>query len=317
MICAPTWPPSRPAWTRSSPHSPSRPGQCPTPAAGWDIRDSISHLCFFDEAAQLALTDAPAFAAVRQQVTDSPSEDTPPDLALGRGDPHASDEADQAGKSGGQLDHGPLLDRWRASRHATREAIAAAHAIDPRARIPWFGPPMSLASFATARLMETWAHGADVRDALGVPLDPTPRLRHVIHLGVNARPFAFAVHDVDDPGDPIRVEATAPDGTVWAWGPEDAADRVTGPALDLALVAHPAPAQNTHGHCRHWPHRPGLAGRGPGVRRIGHDYQRRPLMAACHPDPEGPALRPACPGRPIPGRDDHLAGAGRSAVVVT
>jgi uncharacterized protein (TIGR03084 family) len=208
----------------------------PTPAAGWDIRDSISHLCFFDEAAQLALTDPPAFAAVRQRVTDSPAENTPPDLALGRGSPHESDEAHQAGRSGGHRDPGPLLDRWRASRHAAREAIAAAHAIDPRARVPWFGPPMSLASFATARLMETWAHGADVRDALGVPLDPTPRLRHVIHLGVNARPFAFAVHDVDDPGDPIRVEATAPDGAVWAWGPEEAADRVTGPALDLALV---------------------------------------------------------------------------------
>ena len=208
----------------------------PTPAAGWDIRDSVSHLCFFDEAARLALTDPPAFEAVRQQVTDSPAESSPPDLALGRGNPPDPDAADQPPRSGGHRDPGPLLDRWRASRHATREAIASAHAVDPRARVPWIGPPMSLASFATARLMETWAHGVDVRDALGVPLDPTPRLRHVIHLGVNARPFAFAVHDVDDSGDPIRVEATAPDGTVWAWGPEDATDRVAGPALDLALA---------------------------------------------------------------------------------
>jgi uncharacterized protein (TIGR03084 family) len=95
---------------------------------------------------------------------------------------------------------------------------------------------MSIASFTTARLMETWAHGADVRDALGVPLAPSLRLRHVIHLGVTARPFAFAVHGVDDPGDPIRVEAQAPDGTTWTWGPDEAADRVSGPALDLALL---------------------------------------------------------------------------------
>ncbi len=215
----------------------------PTPAAGWDIRDSVSHLCFFDEAAQLALTDPPAFEAVRQQVTDSPSGETAhPTWPSVAATPTTSDEADQAPRSGGQLDPGPLLDRWRASRHATREAIAAAHAVDPRARVPWIGPPMSLASFATARLMETWAHGVDVRDALGraagshsppAPRHPPRRQRPSLRLrGARRR----------RPGDPIRVEATAPDGTVWAWGPEDATDRVAGPALDLALV----PTQRRH-----------------------------------------------------------------------
>jgi uncharacterized protein (TIGR03084 family) len=95
---------------------------------------------------------------------------------------------------------------------------------------------MSIASFTTARLMETWAHGADVRDALGVPIEPSARLRHIIHLGVTARPFSFAVHGVTDPGDPIRIEATGPDGSTWTWGPADATDRVSGSALDLALV---------------------------------------------------------------------------------
>ena len=32
---------------------------------------------------------------------------------------------------------------------------------------PWYGPSMSARSFVTARLMETWAHGMDVADALG------------------------------------------------------------------------------------------------------------------------------------------------------
>jgi uncharacterized protein (TIGR03084 family) len=193
----------------------------PTPAAGWDVRDSISHLCFFDEAATLALSDPPAFAALRRQLLSAHHAETPPDLELGRRSPD---------------DPGQLLARWRTSRRGTRDAVAATHAASPRARVAWFGPPMSVASFTTARLMETWAHGADIRAALGVPLVATPRLRHVIHLGVNARPFSFTVHDVEDPGDPVRVEATAPDGTTWAWGPDDAADRVTGPALDLALV---------------------------------------------------------------------------------
>jgi uncharacterized protein (TIGR03084 family) len=198
-----------------------------TPAAGWDVRDSISHLCFFDEAATLALTDPPAFETLRRQLTSAQADRVSPDVDLGRR------SADGPGPGCGA---GPLLTRWRTSRQHTLAAIAAAHAGAPRARVPWFGPPMSLASFTTARLMETWAHGADIRTGLGVPLETTPRLRHVIHIGVSARPFAFAVHEVTDPGDPIRVEATAPDGTVWSWGPEGAKDRVSGPALELALV---------------------------------------------------------------------------------
>jgi uncharacterized protein (TIGR03084 family) len=193
----------------------------PTPAAGWDVRDSISHLCFFDEAATLTLTDPAGFETLRRQLTTMASGTPLPDVDLGR-----THLADPAG----------LLHRWRTSRVHTVDAIAAADTNAPGRRVPWFGPPMSVASFATARLMETWAHGVDIRDALGAALAATPRLRHVIHIGVSARPFSFAVHDVKDPGDPIRVEATAPDGTTWIWGTDDAANRVTGPALDLALV---------------------------------------------------------------------------------
>ena len=47
--------------------------------------------------------------------------------------------------------------------------------------------PMSLMSFGTARLMETWAHGQDIADALGVRRTPTDRLRHIAYIGVNAR----------------------------------------------------------------------------------------------------------------------------------
>jgi uncharacterized protein (TIGR03084 family) len=95
---------------------------------------------------------------------------------------------------------------------------------------------MSLRSFATARIMETWAHGQDVADALGLEPVVSGRLRHVCHIGVAARPYAFAVHGVTDPGDPIRVEATGPESEEWAWGPDGVPDVVRGPALDLALV---------------------------------------------------------------------------------
>jgi uncharacterized protein (TIGR03084 family) len=89
---------------------------------------------------------------------------------------------------------------------------------------------------ATARLMETWAHGLDIADALGVTPAPTDRLRHIARLGYRTRDFAHVVHGVPVPADPFRVELAGPSGDVWVFGPEDAPQRVTGPALDFCLL---------------------------------------------------------------------------------
>jgi uncharacterized protein (TIGR03084 family) len=106
----------------------------------------------------------------------------------------------------------------------------------PTARLPWYGPDMAAASSVTAQLMETWAHGQDVADALGAVLEPTDRLRHIAHLGVRTAGFSFALRGLPAPTDPVRVELVAPNGAVWAWGPAGAGDRVSGPALDFCLL---------------------------------------------------------------------------------
>jgi uncharacterized protein (TIGR03084 family) len=103
-------------------------------------------------------------------------------------------------------------------------------------KLPWFGPPMSAASMATARLMETWAHGLDVADALGVSRPATARLRSIAHIGVRTRDYAFAVNGLAAPADPFLVELRAPDGTTWSWGPADAAQRVRGSAEDFCML---------------------------------------------------------------------------------
>jgi uncharacterized protein (TIGR03084 family) len=95
---------------------------------------------------------------------------------------------------------------------------------------------MSVASMATGRLMETWAHGQDVADALGVTRTPTDRLRHVARIGVRARDFAFHVRGLTPPATEFRVELVGPQGEVWTYGPEEAPQRVTGPALDFCLL---------------------------------------------------------------------------------
>jgi uncharacterized protein (TIGR03084 family) len=84
--------------------------------------------------------------------------------------------------------------------------------------------------------METWAHGQDVADALGVAHPDGPALAHVAHIGVRTRDFAFVVRGRTPPVEPFRVELVAPDGGVWSWGPEQAAQRVSGSARHFCLL---------------------------------------------------------------------------------
>jgi uncharacterized protein (TIGR03084 family) len=125
-----------------------------------------------------------------------------------------------------------LLAQWRADRTSL---LALARTVDPSARIPWYGPAMGARSFITARLMETWAHGQDVADALGVARVPAGRLRHVAHIGVRARPFSYLINGKALPEAPVHVALTAPDGSLWEWD-APAADSVRGDALDFCLV---------------------------------------------------------------------------------
>jgi uncharacterized protein (TIGR03084 family) len=185
----------------------------PTPAPGWSIADQVSHLWYFDERATEALRDPDAFAAgVAELLTASD------DPSVGRGR---------------TLPRRALLAGWRSARAAF---LDHARTVDPRQRVPWYGPPMSARSFVTARLMETWAHGQDVADALAISRVPTDRLRHVAHIGVGARAYSYIANGRPPPDAPIRVELIGPAGDVWSWGPEGAPDRVAGPALDFCLV---------------------------------------------------------------------------------
>ena len=185
----------------------------PTPATGWSVRDQISHLWFFDQRAAMALRDPEAFAADMQQL-------------LASGGTQASVEPGRA------MTGEALLAAWRADRD---DLITLARTVDPSSRVPWYGPAMAARSFITARLMETWAHGQDVVDALGAVRPATARLKHVAHIGVRARPFSYLINGLELPPEPVYVALTAPDGSTWEWG-EPAANRVTGTALDFCLV---------------------------------------------------------------------------------
>jgi uncharacterized protein (TIGR03084 family) len=184
--------------------------QLPTPAAGWDSRDTIAHLGSGDWAARLATNDPDAFNELKSE------------LVAGRINLLEACGADRASMTGAEL--------WGWFDNERADMITAFRSQGPKDRIPWVGPDMSALSFATARLMETWSHGHDLADTHHAPWPPTDRLRNVAHLGVTTRGWAYTNRGLPAPAGPVRVELVAPSGQQWEWGPADADNIVRGTA---------------------------------------------------------------------------------------
>jgi uncharacterized protein (TIGR03084 family) len=201
------------------PHAPA--WDLPTPATGWAVRDQVSHLAFFDDAARLAMAEPEVFAEEAEWAMAQMGDPMQEHLAKGRA-----------------MDGGELLGWWDGAHSGMMQGLSV---IEPEARIPWYGPPMGVMSFASARLMETWAHGQDVADAVGATRVPTDRLRHVAHLGVRARPFTYLVRGLEIPDGRTDVTLTSPSGEEWRWEvgasePGEEPATVDGSALDFCLV---------------------------------------------------------------------------------
>jgi uncharacterized protein (TIGR03084 family) len=187
-----------------------------TPAEGWNIQDQIRHLAYYENRARSAAAEPEVFRQWLSDMWQKPEK-----------------FADHIENTGKQLSNRETLDWWRQERRALLNILEVMH---PKDRLPWYGPDMSALSFATARIMETWAHGQDVVDALGVEREPTNRLRHIAHLGVRTFGWSYLNRQMEVPAVAVRVELVGPDGDLWSWGPEDAAEVVSGPAQDFCLV---------------------------------------------------------------------------------
>jgi len=190
----------------------------PTPAPGWSVHDQISHLAYFDDATRLAVRDDEWFATERDHALLDVDAYTNEIAAWFRDLPDAE------------------LFAW--FHRARDEMLAMFLSLEPSQRVPWFGPDMSAPAALTARIMETWAHGQDVADALRATRVPTRALRQVAHICVRALPNSFRTQRLPVPEAPVRVVLTGPDGDEWVWGDAlNAADSVAGSAEEFCLVA--------------------------------------------------------------------------------
>ncbi len=193
--------------------------RAPTGFFRWSPWDEVAHLCLFDETGLQAVTDPDSFRRDADVLN----------ARTARGEEIEVIARDRFGR----LDGPGLLALWR-SRYVP--LVAALAPLDAKARLPWYGPPMSARSFATARLMETWAHGQDIWDLLRRRRPPSARLRHIAHLGVSTFAWSFVNRGLPVPAPVPCVVLDGPDGAQWRWGSDAPGNEVRGSAEDFCLV---------------------------------------------------------------------------------
>ncbi len=188
----------------------------PTPAPGWTVAHQIAHLGFIAHLAWAAAADQAEFG--RLAAAAAKDFGGAVDAALTE-----------------YLDGGPAetLARWRAEQEAATKALAAFPADQT---VPWLVNPLPPSVLAAAGLMELFGHGQDVYDALGVRRVPTDRIGHLAFFGTRTRDFGYLARKLTPPAEPFGFELTAPSGVVWTFGPDDAEQRIAGPALDFCLL---------------------------------------------------------------------------------
>lgn len=188
-----------------------------TTPEGWSVAHQIGHLHWTDLQSLLAIRDPEAFHAQINEFIE-----------------RAATIVDDEAARFAEMPEGDLLAAWRTGRD---DLAAALRAVPDGEKVPWYGPPMSPVSMATARLMETWAHSLDVYDAFSVEKPQSERVRNVCHIGVRTFAYVHMVRGEEAPPAEVRVELVSPAGELWTWGPDDATERVTGKAWDFALLA--------------------------------------------------------------------------------
>lgn len=189
----------------------------PTPAPGWTVAHQIAHLAATFRMAGLAVAAPDTFRKFTAKL--GADFDANVDQAL-------------AGYLAEPRD--VLLKRWRAERAAAEEALAVT---PPMQLVPWLVRPLPAAVLAAAGMMELFGHGQDIADALGAEREHGDGLRPLVDFVARTWDFGYQTHGLPVPDIALRFEVTAPTGELWTFGPEDSPERVTGPALDLCLLA--------------------------------------------------------------------------------
>ena len=183
----------------------------------WTLESVLLHLHFWNSALDTALLQPEEFAKLIAQVGE----------ALPNGGLRALE--DSAIKPRGE----ELFEEWRSG---FRQMQSRWSALDPKQRVAWAGPSMSVRSAITARQMETWAHGQEIFDLLGQQRQEADRLKNIVMLCVNTYDWSFKVRGREAPGPMPQLKLQSPSGLLWEFGQSDGINSISGSAVGFAQV---------------------------------------------------------------------------------
>jgi uncharacterized protein (TIGR03084 family) len=193
--------------------------RAPTPAEGWTVTDQVGHLAFVFTLAGLATAEPEKFTAITSPIGNAP----------GNFDRAVNDALADYVNDPTEV----LVRRWREARDFAIKALTAQPA---DAIVPWLVNPLPPAVLACAGMMELFAHGQDIADALGVRPQRTDRIGNIVGFAVRAWEFGYQARGLTPPAEPFRFELVSPSGALWTFGDEAASDRISGSANDFCLL---------------------------------------------------------------------------------
>ena len=182
----------------------------------WTINDVVAHLYFGDYLGVTSHKDGEAFQRFMTEVQSS-------GLTL----------AAFTRQWLNSLSGLEMLEQWHQQFLEMCELFAAS---DPRLRLTWAGPDMGIQMFATARLMETWAHSWAIYDLLGVPRKQNDRIKHIATIGVKTYQWTFVNRELTPPGPAPHISLQAPSGTCWQWNTQQDNNFISGDAVEFCQV---------------------------------------------------------------------------------
>ncbi|MEM7069455.1 MAG: TIGR03084 family metal-binding protein [Pseudomonadota bacterium] len=182
---------------------------------GWTINDILVHLHFWNLGADLSLNVPDEFTKMFEELYAS--------LKSGRLRDHENAKVTERGSK--------LVNAWE---NHTRDMAKRWRGIDPKTRVKWAGPDMSVRTSISARQMEVWAHGQAIFDLLGLDRLETDRIKNVVMLGVNAFGWSHKVHGMEIPDEMPVVTLNAPSGEIWEFG--EGVDTIAGRAVEFCQV---------------------------------------------------------------------------------
>jgi uncharacterized protein (TIGR03084 family) len=185
----------------------------------WTPWDVVAHLHYFDEVSLHAAEGEEAFAARRKALIDS----------VGAGMTSKAIARRDLGRYEGPR----LLEHWKST---SDQLSAKLGELDPKSRLPWFGPDMGTQMFTTARYMETWAHAQEIYDLKKVRRKHTDRIGNIAAIGVRTYGWTFVNRKRTVPGPPPYVRLRSPSGEIWEYNEPSVDERVEGSAVDFCLT---------------------------------------------------------------------------------